>query len=70
MFENVAKQYGLNQPTQDAFAYESQMKYKVAQDAGKTIFHCDLNNLKPHLLKNFRVMNTYIHIICISGYYK
>lgn len=32
--ENIAKQYGLNQSTQDTFAYESQMKYKVAQEAG------------------------------------
>jgi len=32
--ENVAKQYVLNQSTQDAFAYESQMKYKAAQEAG------------------------------------
>lgn len=32
--ENIAKQYGLNQSTQDTFAFESQMKYKVAQEAG------------------------------------
>lgn len=32
--ENIAKEYGLNQSTQDTFAYESQMKYKVAQEAG------------------------------------
>ena len=32
--ENVAKQYCLNQSLQDAFAYESQMKYKIAQEEG------------------------------------
>ena len=32
--ENIAKQYVLNQSTQDAFAFESQMKYKAAQEAG------------------------------------
>ena len=33
--ENVAKQYELTQQSQDDFAYESQMKYKVAEEAGK-----------------------------------
>ena len=32
--ENIAKQYVLNQSTQDTFAFESQMKYKAAQEAG------------------------------------
>jgi acetyl-CoA C-acetyltransferase len=33
--ENVAKQYGIDRPTQDAFALASQQKAAAAQDAGK-----------------------------------
>lgn len=33
--ENIAKKYGITREMQDAFAYDSQMKYKAAYDAGK-----------------------------------
>ena len=36
--ENIAKQYGLTQMAQDEFAYESQMKYKSAEEAGTHTF--------------------------------
>lgn len=33
--ENVAKKYGISRKLQDEFAYDSQMKYKAAYEAGK-----------------------------------
>ena len=35
--ENVAQQFGISRKEQDDFAYESQMKAKVAMEAGKFV---------------------------------
>ena len=57
--ENVAKRYGITREAQDAFAYDSQMKWKKAHEAG--LFKDEILPVEVKLRKSSYIFDTDEH---------